>query len=414
MNRSRRQPRPVCLAVLACLALGVSGCQTSPSGPAPGGTRLTAAERRHQAEQTVTAAATATEPQLRLRAVEAMQYLGADAAPQVAAAVNDPHPVVRYAAWVTAGNLHLAGLAEPARAAAQNTDEPAYVRAAAAFAAAKIRDEQPAVAASGEGDLNADPNADLDAGGVADGDTNGDADETSEAAPTDIPDATAGTTPGPAASAPVDLDPIAALLWSRQAGMRANAAVLLGELGTGSARPMLRDAARQPTPRASAVAQTLLNLQISEALVKLGEEDQLNPIRLAAYSKDDEVRVLAVLMLGRLGDRTMEGAIMSFLTKDPQELRLAAAEALGDLGWPDGLVAALQGANSPLVRIRSQAALALGRSILAIPNVDTPRNQEARTVGQAALDRLLSDPEASVRVAAAAAVLEPAHRRSDQ
>ena len=352
-------------------------------------------------------AATAPEPQLRLRAVEAMQYLGDHAEPQVIAAVNDPHPVVRYAAWVTAGRLHLARLAEPARVAADNADEPAYVRAAAAFAAAKISAARPASNPSAN---EATPPAapDSEAGENPGTDT-----DPSATANTDGPVSTDPAPETPAA-APVDLSPIAALLWSKEAGMRANAAVLLGELRAGSARPMLRDAAEHPTPRASAIAQTLLNLQISEALVKLGNDEQLSPIRLAAYSKDDEVRVLAVLMLGRLGDRTMEGAIISFLTQDPQELRLAAAEALGDLGWPDGLATGLEGANSDLVRIRSQAALAVGRSTLAIPAADTPQNRQARAVARAALDRLLLDPEASVRVAAAAAVLEPARPRQGQ
>jgi len=257
---------------------------------------------------------------------------------------------VRYAAWTTAGRLGLTALAEPAHTAAQRDDEPDYVRAAAAFAAARLAD--------GEG--------------------------------------------------PADLAPLADLLWSDRAGMRAVAAVLLGESGEHSARPMLRDATEHPTARASAVEQALLDLQIHEALVKLGDEEQLKPLRIAAYSKEDEVRMLAVLMLGRLGDVSMEGAIMSLLNQDPQELRLAAAQALGDLGWPDGLPAALQGAASPHQRIRSQAALALGRVTPAIPADDTPRNVQARAAAHDGLDRLLHDDATSVRLSAAAALLEPA------
>ena len=104
----------------------------------------------------------------------------------------------------------------------------------------------------------------------------------------------------------------------------------------------------------------------------------------------------------------MEGAIMSLLNQDPQELRLAAAQALGDLGWPDGLPAALQGAASPHQRIRSQAALALGRVTPAIHADDTPRNVQARAAAHDGLDRLLHDDAASVRLSAAAALLEPA------
>lgn len=364
MNRYRRPRR---LALLACIGLSASACQIPPTDPTPGATpAAAAADRRARAQQAVIRAAADPEPQLRMRAVEAARHLGDGAAPLVTAAVDDAHPAVRYAAWVTAGRLKMAGLAAPARAAAQHEDEPDYVRAAAAFAAAQIG-----------------------------------------AAPTPGPGVAAGP-PEPVPRAAVDLGPIASLLWSDRAGMRANAAVLLGESGVSTAKPMLRDAANRPTPRASAVAQALLDLQIREALVELGDEDQLKPIRLAAYSKDDQVRVLAVEMLGRLGDRTMEGAVMSFLDKDPQELRLAAARALGDLGWPDGLAAALDGAASDLARIRGQAALAVGRAALAVPPTNTPRDTRARDAAHAALDRLLNDPEPSVRLSAAAAVLEPA------
>jgi len=362
MKRSRR---PLVLTLLACFALGVSACRTPPSGPSSGVTpEVAAADRRDRARQAVIQTAADPEPQLRMRAVEVARHLGEGAVPLVTAAVGDAHPAVRYAAWVTAGRLKITGLAAAARAAAQDPSETDYVRAAAAFSATQIG-AAPVAASDGAED--------------------------------------------PAGTSPSDLGPVASLLWSDRAGMRANAALLLGESGVATARPMLRDAANRPPPRASAVDQALLDLQIREALVKLGDEDQLKPIRLAAYSKDDQVRLLAVEMLGRLGDRTMEGALMSFLDQDPQELRLAAARALADLGWPDGLPAALDGAASQLDRIRGQAALAVGRAALAIPTTDTPRDEQARDAACAALDRLMMDPAPSVRLSAAAAVLEPAH-----
>ncbi len=352
-------PHRLGLALLTCLALLTAACQTTSTNP--GGAAAAAHEQQHRrAIDEIQQAAANPDPQLRMRAIEATQHLHAHAPTLVAQAVQDPHPAVRYAAWVTAGRLRVTELEAPARAAAQNADETDFVRAAAAFAAAQMI-------------RPADPDA-----------------------------------PPPVVPAGVDLGPLAGLLWSERAGMRANAAVLLGETGSPSARPMLRDAAKRPTPRAARTDQTLLELQISEALVKLGEEDQLKALRLAAYSKDDEVRVLAVLMLGRLDDQTMEGALLGFLKQDPQELRLAAAQALGHMGWPDGLPAALKGATSDLERIRAQSALALGRAMTAIPATDSVHDTQARVAAYTALDRLLSDPAASVRLSAAAAVLEPA------
>lgn len=349
-------PHRLVLALLTCVTLLGTACQTAP----PPLSQAAAHDLQHRrALDEVQQAAANADPQLRMRAIEAAQHLNDHAAPLVTPAVQDPHPAVRYAAWVTAGRLRLPQLEAPARAAMQNADETDFVRAAAAFAADQI------------------------------------------SSPLD-PDA-----PPPVVPAAVDLGPVAGLLWSDRAGMRANAAVLLGESGAPSARPMLHDAANRPTPRASRIDQTLLELQISEALVKLGDEDQLKALRLAAYSKDDEVRVRAVLMLGRLGDQTMEGALLGFLDQDPQELRLAAAHALGNMGWPDGLPIAMTGAVSNLERIRAQAALAVGRAMLAIPASDSPRDTQARAAAYTVLDRLLSDPAPSVRLSAAAAVLEP-------
>ncbi len=355
----RRLLRKFGRALLACLALHAAGCASSPAKPGAGSVAHQAQHRR-QAIEEVRKSATAADPLLRMRAIETAQQLGAAAEPLIRAGVHDPHPAVRYAAWVTAGRLLVPSLADQARAAAQQADESDYVRAAAAFASAKITSSLPQTGSDSV-----------------------------------VPDT------------PTDLGPLAALLWSDRPGMRANAAVLLGESGEASARAMLHDAAKRPTPRASATDQALLDLQVHEAMVKLGDEEQLKPLRLAAYSKDDEVRVLAVLMLGRLGDRTMEGAVMNLLDDDPQELRLAAAQALGDLGWPDGLPVALAGSTSQLERIRSQAALAVGRAAHAIPTAETDLNIQAREAAHHTLDRLLNDPSLAVRLAAAAAVLTP-------
>jgi HEAT repeat protein len=202
-----------------------------------------------------------------------------------------------------------------------------------------------------------------------------------------------------------DVDPseLAALvLQDPSPRVRAHAAYLLGELGDPSALGLLHDAARQSMPRAPAVEVRILQIQLAEAMVKLGEEDQLGTIRAALYPsrlEDLEVMALAVQSLGQLRDRgSIDELILISARKDPlgnkypAEVRLGVAGALARMGLDQGTFIADEFAGNPQIpALRAQAAYTYGE-------IGRPENL-------AKLEVLMDDPEGIVRVSSAAAVL---------
>ncbi|MEM9882330.1 MAG: HEAT repeat domain-containing protein [Planctomycetota bacterium] len=273
---------------------------------------------------------------LRMHAVEGAAAMPERALPMVQLALQDTNPAVRFAAWVTTGRLRLDSLAGRAEAAAADEAEPAYVRAAAVFAAHRGGRE-------------------------------------------------------------ADLGRLASMLYSDDPRLRSNAALLFGLMDdTPAAVPVLVDAAEAPLLRSEPVERELFRLQLAEALLNLGQTESLKALRGAAYSNEDEVRVLAVVMLGRAQDRGMRGNLTTFLARDPVELRLAAAEALARMGYLDGLPVMLSASESPSATLRSQAAFALGQAAA-----------DAEAVARLTL--LLDDASPRVRVAAAAAALAAIH-----
>lgn len=286
-------------------------------------------QAKDQAVEQVLLSGRSDNPFLRANAIEAMQPLPQRALPLAQLGLKDDHPAVRFAALVTVGQLETPGLGKAVQE--RLDDESPSVRAAAMFAARKLG-------------LN------------------------------------------------VRIDAMARMLASQDPGLRGNVAMLLGMLGDRSAIPMMQEMAQVPMPRASAARQALARIQVSEAVLKLGDNTALDAVRAGAYSSHDEVRVLAVMIMGRTGDQRMQPAIRQMLENAPIELRLAAAEALARMGDDRGLSVALEGAKSQLEAVRSQTAftLALFRDPAA-----------AR-----ALVTLLEDPVEQVRLSAAAAILE--------
>jgi HEAT repeat protein len=269
---------------------------------------------------------------LRMNAVEAARTMPDRALPMVSLAYEDPNPAVRFAALVTAARLGLDSLGTKAQSMSRDETQPSYVRAAAALAAHRNGKD-------------------------------------------------------------ADLGLIAQLLFDDDPRRRSNGALLMGLTEEPAVIPVLYDAASDPMARREPLERALLRLQIAEALLNLGEEDSLKAIRGAAYSKDGEVQVLAVLMLGRALDRGMQGNLIGFLAKNPVELRLAAAEGLARMGSTEGRPVMIEAAQSPQATVRAQAAFALGQ--LAFDPEVGP-----------VLVGLLDDPDPAVQIAAAAAVLE--------
>lgn len=194
---------------------------------------------------------------------------------------------------------------------------------------------------------------------------------------------------------------VRALMQSDDPRLRAQAAFVLGELGNRSAVPLLRDAAARPMPLAPDGQVRLMSLQMSEAMVKLGDSEQVQPIRAALYpanAQDLEATALAARILGEVGDHASETQL-AFLTARlddrgnllPPEVRLSAVYALAQLGKTQGDTIALDYLDDSRASIRGLSALVIG--------------EIGKTEHLDGIRPLLADPDPSVRVHAAAAVV---------
>ena len=332
---ARRRTFPIAGLTLAALVT-LLGCLT-PAAAQPEPEANPDPDPQALATRLVLDAAAGDNPLLRMNALEASQHLPQQAEPLVRAGLDDPNPAVRWAALITLGRLNLDALAPRASQLAQDPAQETYVRAAAAFAAHRTGHD-------------------------------------------------------------ADLGLIAQLLWDPRPGQRANAALLLSMLDEPSAIPMLRDAAQDPMTRSPKLKRELFRLQAAEALVQLGDLESLKVVRGAVYSSEQELRVLAIIILGRCADQGMTGNLIRLLAQDPVELRLAAAAALASMGSNEGLPVMLEAAaTSTFSTVRAQAANGLGQA------ADDPRARQA-------LASLLQDPDAAVRLSAAAAWLAADHR----
>jgi HEAT repeat protein len=197
-----------------------------------------------------------------------------------------------------------------------------------------------------------------------------------------------------------DLNPLAAMIMSADSTVKANAALVLGELGDRSAVPMLREAVGRESPRASRARVRIVDLQIAEAMVKLGQDSQLEVIRAALFApvEQGEITVLACQMCGQLRDEAYAPSLLDKATREgrrqePAEIRLAAAEALAQMDprrAPIEVPLAYVGSDRPELRV--QAAATLGSFPADEQVVESVRG-------------LMEDPNPMVQVAAAGAIL---------
>lgn len=170
----------------------------------------------------------------------------------------------------------------------------------------------------------------------------------------------------------------------RSPRVRANTVLVLGLLGEKSALKILASTTNDPDPS--------VQLQSVEARYKLGDQTALEDLAVASVSKFPDDQIIALLALGASKDERNTRLISGKLTSDYTEVTLAAARALGMLGNDLGMGVALKAVESKEPRQRALAALALG----AI----------GRTDAQDELARLLKDSDPSVRLAAAQAILQ--------
>jgi HEAT repeat protein len=197
----------------------------------------------------------------------------------------------------------------------------------------------------------------------------------------------------------INLNPLASMLQSDNPELRGNAALVLGRMGNPSAIPLLRSASHEQMDGILPIRRRLINLQLSEALVLLGETEELQVIRAAVFSSatEAEVTALACQILGRLSDMTvlptLEGlAAGGTPNRQPDEVQLIAATAVAEIApnrMPTELVLRFSSSQEP--HLRAQCAVALG--------------VQGNQLSLGPLTLLLKDRDPLVQIAAARAIL---------
>lgn len=171
---------------------------------------------------------------------------------------------------------------------------------------------------------------------------------------------------------PVDPTPLAEFLLDPDPLVRSQAAFVMGELGERSALGPLQEAARRTIPKAAPAAVRLMDLQIAEARAKLGDDSALVDIRMALFParpEDLEATALAAQIVGQVGDRSSMDRLI-YLTAEwdkerrpmPAEIRLAAAASLAKLGRRQGSFIADMYRKSELDVQRAHAAMVYGET----------------------------------------------------
>ncbi len=198
----------------------------------------------------------------------------------------------------------------------------------------------------------------------------------------------------------VDLNPLARMIRSDNPEVRSNAAVVLGEIGERSAARMIRAAVGRGMGRVAPARVRIVELQMAEAMVRLGDERQLEVIRAALFSpaEQGEVTALACLICGSLRDERAVPNLLQLAQREgqrrqPAEVRMAATMAVAQI-QPSQAPASVPMAyiENEEPALRAQAASTMGYL----------RDDESFS----ALRRMLRDESPLVQVAAAGAVLQ--------
>lgn len=198
----------------------------------------------------------------------------------------------------------------------------------------------------------------------------------------------------------VDLNPLGRMILSNDPEVRGNAAFVLGEIGDKSAVPLLISSSGHSMQMAEAARVRVVELQVAEALVKLGEVGYIGVIEATLFSPIDqaELTALAAQMCGTLRNHRAINdlsrlAYSTGTSLQPPEVRLAAVASIGklDRSRADARVPMVHVSN-PNPALRAQAASTLG----------SIRSPDALGV----LQTMLNDPSSMVQVMAASAILE--------
>jgi HEAT repeat protein len=194
------------------------------------------------------------------------------------------------------------------------------------------------------------------------------------------------------------------MLQSDNPELRGNAAMIVGQLGNKSAIMLIRDALQNTPQSITPIRRRIINLQMAEALILLGERQELEVVRAGVFSsiQEAEVTALACQIAGNLRDveviSTLEGITLT-PNRYPDEIRLVAATALAQISpsrMPLDTVLRFSSNASP--NIRSLCAAALGA--------------QGNRLSLGPLALMLKDIDPSVQISAAGAVLRINNRDS--
>ena len=197
---------------------------------------------------------------------------------------------------------------------------------------------------------------------------------------------------------PVNFTPLADMLSNNDPEVRANAYLVLGELGNESAVPLIRESLGKGMKLVNPIRVRLVELAAAEALVKLGDQEDVEPIRAALFApaEQGELTVVACDSVGRLRDEVARPMLERLLVaggnaERSPEIRLAAARALAKLGSSKApLMIGREYAAHPDARVRAQSAALLG--------------EIGSSEANALLATLLHDQNPTVQIAAAGGI----------
>ena len=200
----------------------------------------------------------------------------------------------------------------------------------------------------------------------------------------------------------IDPSPLGEMAFSSDPEVRANAYLVLGLLGNPSAQPLIRASLSYSFGLVDPVRIRLVELQGAAALVRLGDHQEIEPIRAALFAPTEqaEITALAIQLLNQLHDEGARQMLVRLVEAPsnearPPEIRLAAAEAIAQLGArePQPLLRLAQEyLESPNPATRAQVA-----SLLSVTDDGT---------SVTFLTDLMGDQDALVRLAAAGGLLQ--------
>ena len=184
-------------------------------------------------------------------------------------------------------------------------------------------------------------------------------------------------------------------ITSRDQTVRANAAVLLGKSGDKSTMDLLYWA------KDDEKSDPKVRFQAAEAIARLGDERIYPRLWTMLISKYIENRIMGIKAMGALGTAEAKNALILKLNDSVLEIRLAAAEQLGMLGYdtgePEVLDVFVKNLTAGLNETERERVKVL--TALAIGQIGTEQLKKF-------VPQLLKDKSKSVRIAAAKAVFQ--------